>query len=186
MVHYPAGSAPLKAGQIQFAEPTGYVNNLNSFKVATRPNKLHWANGRPPVYLSIAQLQRQLYCTGNQPDSRTLIQYLPSDKTKLFFDCECYNQAEVPAADAFRQIDEQVLQPVIAWIAAKTGKHVSTDEMVYEKASRWIQKDGVRVWKSSFHIMVPEIACTARRILDLVEHLELTDTVDRTPYRGES
>jgi hypothetical protein len=184
MVHYPSGSAPLRAGQIQFVEPAAYINNLANFKVATRPNKCHWGQNRPPVYLSIAQLQRQLHYTGNQPDSRTLLQYFPTDRTKLFFDFESYTDTELSSPAAFELIDQQLLQPVLQFIAAKTGKYINADELVYEKAFRWVKKDGLKKWKISCHIIFPDIICTAKRIYDLVEHLELADSVDRAPYRG--
>lgn len=180
-----SGTAPLKAGQIQFAEPTVFVHNLNTFRVATRPNKSHWGNDRPPVLLSIPRLQDDLHGKGNQPDSKTLVQYYPGDKTKLFLDIDSYHDTEMSAADTYQHLLQQI-QPIIAFIAAKTGKIVSPDELVYEKASRWTMKAGQRKWKISCHVFFPEISCLASRILDLLDHLEISsDIVDRAPYRGE-
>ena len=186
MVQYP-GSGSLKAGQIQFASPAAYVQNLPSYRVDTRPNKHHWRNNRPPVQLSCAQLERQLYLTGNQSDSRTYLQYYPSDKTKLALDCDSYSASDIPLSQAFATINTEVLQPIIAFIATKTGKQLSVDELVVEAACREVKPDnGQRQWKQSFHVFFPEISITCKRIADLLDHLEIPPVYcDRAPWRGQ-
>lgn len=179
MVHYPNSS--LRAGQIQFADPSAFVNNLSTYQVVTRPNKRHWANNRPAVLLKIPDLQRQLHFTGNQPDSRTLIQYYPSDKTKLFLDCETYSDTEQSAAEAFAAVNTAVLQPIITFIHSKTGKQIFVDELAIECACRPVANR----FKQSFHIYFPDVAVTAKRIKDLLEHLEIPAIADRSPYNGE-
>lgn len=189
MVQYP-GSSSLKAGQIQFAPATAFVNNLGNFRVKTRPNKHHWkaVNGvsRPPVELSIAQLERQLYITGNQSDSRTYIQYYPADLTKLALDCDTYSSCDIPMCVTFRTIQTEVLQPIITFIYNKTCRQLSVDELVVEAACREVKPDnGQRQWKQSFHIFFPSIAITCKRIADLLDQLEIPAVYcDRAPWRG--
>jgi len=189
MVQYP-GSISLRAGQIQFASPAAFVNNLGDFRVKTRPNKYHWraVNGvsRPPVELSIAQLERQLYITENQSDSRTYIQYYPADLTKLALDCDTYSSSDIPLSEAFSTIQTEVLQPVMAFIYNKTCKQLSVDELVVEAACREVKPDnGQRRWKQSFHVFFPSIAITCKRIADLLDQLEIPSVYcDRAPWRG--
>lgn len=187
MVHYPAGSAPLKAGQIQFADPAAYVNNLGTYRVQTRPNKRHWLDNKPPVLKSIAALQRELHYVGNQPDTRTLIQYYPGDKTKLFLDVDTYSDTERRPQETFVEVEQTVLQPIFKFIADKTGKQLTVDELVFEAAFREVKgENGQKRWKQSFHIFFPDIAVTAKRIQDLLTHLEIpAEACDRAPYRGQ-
>ncbi len=112
------------------------MNNLQGFKVNTRPTRTHWANGRPPVQLSIPALESQLYVTGNQEDTRTILQYSGNDKVKLMVDCDNYSCSDLPAAEAFAKVKEVVLVPLLAFITAKTGKVVSLDELCVESACR--------------------------------------------------
>ena len=61
------------------------------------------------------------------------------------------------------------------------------DELAIEEACRQIAPiDGVPTWKQSFHVIFPGECLTASSILDLIEHLELPEMVDRVPWRGES
>lgn len=189
MVQYP-GSGSLRAGQLQFASPAAFVNNFGSFRVKTRPNKHHWksVNGvsRAPVELSIAQLERQLYITGNQSDSRTYIQYFPTDITKLALDCEYVSSSDIPLSEAFATINTEVLQPLLAFVYSKTGKQLSVDELVVEAACRETKPDnGQRQWKQSFHIFFPSICITCRRIADLLDQLDIPAIYcDRAPWKG--
>jgi hypothetical protein len=187
MVHYPV-SGSLKAGQIQLAPAAAYVHGLPDFKVHIRPNRHHWQNNRPPVQLSVAQLERQLYLTGNQADSRTYVQYCPGDKTKLAVDCDSYSSTNIALSKAFAMVNSEVLQPIITSIATTTGKLLSVDELVIEAACRETKPDnGHRQWKQSFHVFFPEISITCKRIADLLDHLEIPPIYcDRAPWRGES
>jgi len=185
MVRYP--SLRSRAGKIQFAEPAAFVNNLQGFKVNTRPTRTHWANGRPPIQLSIPALESQLYLTGNQEDTRMLLQYSGNDKVKLMVDCDTYSCSDLPAAEAFAKLKEVVLVPLLAFITAKTGKVVSLDhdELCVESACRK-QKlvNNVPRWKQSFHIYFPSICITANRIEHLLDHLQIpSEYADRAPWK---
>ena len=183
MVRYPS----LRAGKIQFAEPDEFVNNLQGFKVNTRPTRTHWVNGRPPVQLSIPALESQLYLTGNQEDTRTLLQYSGNDKVKLMVDCDNYSCSDLPAAEAFAKVKEVVLVPLLAFITAKTGKVVSLDELCVQSACRKQKPvNNVPRWKQSFHVYFPSICITANRIEHLLDHLQIpSEYADRAPWKGE-
>jgi len=167
---------------------SSYVHGLPDFKVQIRPNRHHWQNNRPPVQLSVAQLERQLYLTGNQSDSRTCVRYYPGDKTKLALDYDSYSSTNIALSEAFAMVNCEVLQPIITFIATKTGKLLSIDELVIEAACRETKSDnGQRQWKQSFHVFFPEISITCKRIADLLDHLEIPPVhSDRAPWRGES
>ncbi len=180
-------SSVLTAGKIRFAPPSDFVNNFASFRVRFRPNKYHWEKKRPWVPKSLAQLERDMYLTGCQKDTRSLLEYKMSEKVKLFLDCEFKTSIPMSVDAAFCLIQTEALEPILKFLQAKTGKRISVDELAIEEACRQIEPiDGVPTWKQSFHVIFPSVCLTASSILDLIEHLELPEMVDRVPWRGKS
>lgn len=180
-------SSVLTAGKIRFSPPADFVNYLTSFRVRFRPNKYHWQKGRPWVPKSIAQLERDMYLTGCQKDTRSLMEYQMSEKVKLFLDCEFKTHVEMSVNAAFDRVREEALESVLKFLQAKTGKRISVDELVIEEACRQIEAiKGVPTWKQSFHVIFPDICLTASSILDLIENLDLPAMVDWNPWRGKS
>lgn len=158
------------------------MNNLGSFRVLTRPTKHHWSAQRPPVQLSIAQLENQLYLVGNQEDTRTLLQYNGTDKVKLCLDCDKKSSVDISPKEAFAEIEQQVLAPIIAFIREKTQKTVQVDELCIESACRQLRPGE---WKHSFHIYFPMISIQANKIQHLLDRLSIpSELADRAPWRG--
>ncbi len=182
MVYYPHAS--LTSGKVQFADPAAFVNGLPAFRVQLRPTKQHWANNRPPVSCSIAQLERDLYITGNQDETKTLVQYYPSDKVKLTLDCDLYCASYQTAQEAFRLVETEAIVPILAWVQLKTGKLLTVDELVVEQACRE-GGTGDKKFKQSFHVYFPMLAITASRIEHLLDHLRIPAWCDRRPWHGE-
>lgn len=87
---------------------------------------------------------------------------------------------------AFCRIQTEALEPILKFLQAKTGKQILVDELAIEEACRQIELvGGVPTWKQSFHVIFPGVCLTASSILDLIEHLELPDMVDKNPWRGK-
>ena len=179
-------SSVLTAGKIKYAAPADFVNRLSSFRVRFRPNKYHWRKERPCVPKSIAQLEREMYLTGCQKDTRSLIEYQMSEKVKLLLDCDFKTPKHMPVDAAFGQVYTEVIEPVCKFIQAKTGEQSSLNELAIEEACRQVEAiAGLPAWKQSFHVIFPSICLTASSTYDLIEHLGLPEMVDRSPWRGK-
>lgn len=180
-------SSVLTAGKIRFSPPVDFVNNFASFRVRFRPNKYHWEKKRPWVPKSLAQLERDMYLTGCQKDTRSLIEFQMSEKVKLLLDCEFKTSYKMSVDAAFCRVQKDALEPILRFFQARTGKRILVDELAIEEACRQIEPmNGVPTWKQSFHVIFPGVFLTASSILDLIEHLELPEMVDRVPWRGKS
>ncbi len=180
-------SSVLTAGKIKFSSPADFVNCLASFRGRFRPNKYHWRKGRPWVPKSIAQLARDMYLTGCQKDTRSLMEYRMSEKVKLLLDCEFKTHVQMSVDAAFARVQTDALEPLFKFILARTGESISVDELAIEEACRQVTTtDGLPTWKQSFHVIFPGICLTASSIYDLIEHLGLPAMVDRNPWRGKA
>lgn len=175
-------SASLSSGIIKFAPNEEYVNNLNSFRLALRPNKYHWKDRKPALSKSLQWLHEELWKIGGKPECRFLVEYGMADVIKLILDVEWFSVTFESMPDAFQRLQETVLGPVNVYLEAKTGRSFGNEDIVISEACRQLA-DGT--WKMSFHVSWKDVCVRAGAIYHLIEHLELPDIVDRSPFRGK-
>ncbi len=175
-------SASLSSGIIKFAPNGEYVKNLDTFRLALRPNKYHWKDKKPPLRKSLHWLHEELWKVGGKQECRFLLEYGMQDIIKLILDVEWVTPGLVSLQQAFDTVNSSVIGPVHTFLEAKTGRSFSLNDIVVTEACRQTP-DGN--WKQSFHLIWKDVCLEAVYISHLADHLELSSCVDRAPFRGQ-
>ena len=165
---------------LKWAIPADYVPDLSTARIATRPSKYHWKKERPPVFKSMAALNREIDFIGGTSKCNTYLQYSGDSTVNVFFDIEWMQDAPVEDGAALIRITEDVIKPVMAALFASTGHSQVADEIVIEQCHR--PKEGR--WKASFHVIMHDFCCKASALSAMADALDLPEYVDRTPFTG--
>ncbi len=121
---------------LKWALPADHVPNLSTARIATRPSKYHWGKNRPPVFKSLAALNREIDFIGCTSKCNTYLEYYGDSPVKVFFDIEWMQEAPVDGGAALLRITHGVIDPVISALFSLTNHSQVADEIVVEQCHR--------------------------------------------------
>ena len=165
---------------LKWTMPADYVPNLSTARIATRPSKYHGKKDRPPVFKSVAALNREIDFVGCTSKCNVHLEYNGQSLLKVFFVIKWMQDAPVDNGAALVRITEEVITPVIGALFTLTGHSQVADEIVVEQCHTLC---GDR-WKASFRVIFPDFCCTASNLSAMADALDLPSYIDRSVFTG--
>ena len=163
---------------LRFAPRPDGLANLGSATIPTRGSIEEWANKKPPTPRSSDWHEKTCMTIGGSGRNTTHEEIKASTQTKPAFDIDISTDSPLEQNGiglVGTMMHDQVLSP----LNNRTGLSLGLEDLSVATDHRRLT-DGR--WKSSYHIMIPQMSIRADHMNAMYDTLRLPPTVDRAPF----